>query len=42
VLQTVLREVDLRPVGAQPERTVRRAITLVPEHGARAVASRAA
>jgi cytochrome P450 len=42
VLQTVLREVDLRPVDARSERTARRTITLVPEHGARAVASRAA
>jgi cytochrome P450 len=41
VLATVLRSVDLRPVGG-PERTARRAITLVPARGAEAVASRAA
>jgi cytochrome P450 family 135 len=42
VLRTVLRSVELRPVVAASEHTVRRTITLVPEHGARAVVSRAA
>jgi cytochrome P450 family 135 len=42
VLRTVLRGIELRPVDAAPERTSRRTITLVPEHGAQAVPSRAA
>ena len=42
VLETVLRSVELRPVVSAPEHTLRRTITLVPEHGARAVVSRAA
>ena len=42
VLATVLRSVDLQPAVRQSEHTARRTITLVPEHGARAVVSRAA
>jgi cytochrome P450 family 135 len=42
VMGAVLRGVDLRPLSREPEHTMRRSITLVPEHGARAVVSRAA
>jgi cytochrome P450 len=42
VLETVLRSVQLRPVGAASEPTARRTITLVPGRGAEAVPSRAA
>ena len=42
VLGAVLRSVDLRAVTSEPEHTVRRAITLVPDGGAQAVASPAA
>jgi cytochrome P450 len=42
VLGSVLRAVDLRAVTKEPERTARRAITLVPGRGAQALASRAA
>ena len=42
VLGAVLRAVDLRAVDPEPERTARRAITLVPGRGARALASPAA
>ena len=42
VLETVLRSVQLRPPVGAPEHTTRRTITLVPEHGARAVVSGAA
>jgi cytochrome P450 len=37
VMRTVLRSVELRAPDPADERTVRRTITLVPEHGARAV-----
>ena len=42
VLGAVLRSVELKPPAGGDEHTVRRSITLVPEHGARAVVSRAA
>jgi hypothetical protein len=42
VLATVLREVDLRATDPASEPTARRTITLVPGHGAEALASRAA
>ena len=42
VLGAVLRSVDLRAVTPEPEHTVRRAITLVPDGGAEALASPAA
>jgi cytochrome P450 len=37
VLETVLREVDLRPASSRSERIVRRSITLTPEHRAQAI-----
>jgi cytochrome P450 len=42
VMGTILRSVELRAPVAGSERTARRAITLVPERGAEALASRAA
>jgi cytochrome P450 len=41
VIETVLRNLDLRPAQWRDERIVRRAFTLSPKHGARVVASRA-
>jgi cytochrome P450 family 135 len=40
VIQTVLQEVDLRPVRAQPEKVVRSSIAYAPEHWATATISR--
>jgi cytochrome P450 len=37
VLRTVLRSVELRAADPASERTARRTITLVPEHGARTI-----
>jgi cytochrome P450 len=37
VMREVLRESDLRPASARPERTARRAIVLAPEHGAMSI-----
>ena len=37
VLRTVLRDADLRPASARPERTARRAIVLAPERGAMSI-----
>jgi cytochrome P450 len=37
VLAQVLRRTELAPAGRRPERSVRRGVTMVPRHGARAV-----
>jgi cytochrome P450 len=36
VLEQVLGRADLRPVGRRPERAIRRGVTMIPRHGARA------
>jgi len=40
VLRTILREVELRPASSEPERIVRRNVTLAPRDGTRAVLTR--
>jgi cytochrome P450 len=40
VIETIVREVDLRPAGARREKAVRRALTIAPRKGVRVVAAR--
>jgi cytochrome P450 len=40
VLARVLERAELEPIGREPERIVRRGVTMVPRHGARAVQTR--